>query len=286
MKNPFVGMERSLFWTLAFAAFAAAAVGIVARAADRVAVDYEQTRSNYAIVRVLAPDGPVGMAAAETALARAPHVTSAAPMTAGRAAALLGEASGESIDPANVPDLRLIEIELAATAPHIDVSGDIVAALAGGGVTAEVIEAPDDASGGGLAARVRNAAFWGAAVFTAMMAVIVWLAARGLAARRREMVTVMCDLGATRSQTAGRIADEAAVIGLYAGAVGGAFAAVAGLIVMLLVIPGASLNTVASMILPVDLVPVVATPLGAAIAAGAGARAAAGAFHAQAARLG
>ncbi|MGD9967795.1 MAG: hypothetical protein AB7T59_14840 [Hyphomonadaceae bacterium] len=285
MKNPFAGIERSLFWTLAFAAFAAAAAGLAARAADRVAVNYEQQRNNYAIVQVLAPDGPAGMAAAEAALATAPHVTSAAPMTAGRAAAMLGEASGETIDPAHDPDLRLIEIELAPTAPHIDVSGDIVAALAGGGVTAEVIDAPDDTSGGGLAAFARNAAFWGAALFTAMMAVIVWLAARGLAARRREMVTVMCDLGATRGETAGRIADEAAVLGLYAGGVGAAFAAVGGLIVMLLVIPGASLDTVAAMILPVDLVPIVAAPLGAAIAAGAGARAAAGAFHAQAARL-
>jgi cell division protein FtsX len=286
MRNALVGVERALFWTLAFAAFAAACAGLAARAVDRVAVHYEQSRSAYAIVRVLAPDGPAGIAAAEAALAGAPHVTSAAPMTAGRAAALLGEASGEEIDPATVPDLRLIEIELAPTEAHVDVSGDIVAALAGGGVTAEVIEAPDDASGGGLAPRVRNAAFWGAVLFTGMMAVIVSLAARGLAARRREMVTVMCDLGATRSQTAGRIADEAAVLGLYAGATGAAFAAVAGLIVMLLVIPGATLNTIASMILPVDLVPIVATPLGAAIAAGAGARAAAGYFHGQAARLG
>lgn len=286
MKNPFAGMERSLFWTLAFAAFAAAAAGLAARGVDRVAVDYEQQRRDYAIVRVLAPDGPAGMAAAEAALASAPHVTSAAPMTAGRAAALLGQASGEIIDPATVPDLRLIEIELAPVSPNADVSGDIVAAMAAGGVTAEVIQAPDDASGGGLAPRVRNAAFWGAAVFAAMMAVIVWLAARGLAARRREMVTVMCDLGATRAQTAGRIADEAAVLGLYSGAVGAACAAVAGVIVLLLVIPGATLNSVVGMILPIDLVPIVATPLGSAIAAGAGARAAAGAFHAQAARLG
>jgi hypothetical protein len=226
------------------------------------------------------------MAAAEAALSSAPHVTSAAPMTAGRAAALLGEASGETIDPEIVPDLRLIEIELEAAAPHVDVSGDIVAAMAAAGVTAELSQAPDTDTGGGLAPRVRNAAFWGALTFTAMMAVIVWLAARGLAARRREMVTVMCDLGATRGQTAGRIADEAAVLGLYSGAVGAAFAAVAGLIVLLLVIPGATLNTISGMILPIDLVPVVATPLGAAIAAGAGARAAAGAFHAQAARLG
>ena len=286
MRNALTGVERALFWTLAFAAFAAAAAGLAARAVDRVAVQYEQARTGYAIVRVIAPTGPTGMAVAEMALASAPHVTSAAPMTAGRAAALLGEASGEPVDPAHVPDLRLIEIELAPSRPDADVAGDIVAALAAGGVTAEIIAAPDEASGGSLAARARTAALWGSAAFAAMMAVIVWLAARGLAARRREMVTVMCDLGATRGQTAGRIADEAAVLGLYAGAAGAALAAVAGLIVMLLVIPDATLNNVASMILPVDLAPVVAAPLGAAIAAGAGARAAASYFHGQAARLG
>lgn len=286
MRGGLLGVERALFWTLAFAAFAAAAAGLAARAADRVAVDYEQQRNAYAIVRVLAPDGPAGMAAAETALASAPHVSSAAPMTAGRAAALLSEASGEPIDPAHVPDLRLIEVELAPASAQADVSGDIVAALAAGGVTAEVIEAPDASSGGGLAPRVRNFAFWGAVVFAAMMAVIAWLAARGLAARRREMVTVMCDLGATRSQTAGRIADEAAVLGLYAGVAGGVLAAVAGVIVMLLAIPGATLNTLPAMILPIDFIPLAAAPLGTAIVAGAGARAAAAAFHGQAARLG
>lgn len=286
MRGGLLGVERALFWTLAFAAFAAASAGLAARAADRVAVGYEQSRNAYAIVRVLAPDGPAGMAAAETALASAPHVTSAAPMTAGRAAALLSEASGEPIDPTHVPDLRLIEIELAPAPPQSDVPGDIVAALATGGVTAEVIAAPDETSGGGLAPRVRNAAFWGAVVFASMMAAIAWLAARGLAARRREMVTVMCDLGATRSQTAGRIADEAAVTGLYAGLAGGALAVIGGVIVLLLAIPGATLNTLMAMILPVDLVPVIATPLGTAIAAGAGARAAAGHFHGQAARLG
>ncbi len=286
MRGGLLGIERALFWTLAFAAFAAAAAGLAARAVDRVAVGYEQERNAYAIVRVLAPDGPAGIAAAQTALTSAPHVTSAAPMTAGRAAALLSEASGEQIDPANVPDLRLIEVELAAASPQADISGDIVAALAAGGVTAEVLEAPDTSSGGGLAPRVRNFAFWGAILFAGMMAVIAWLAARGLAARRREMVTVMCDLGATRGQTAGRIADEAAVIGLYAGAVGGALAAVAGVIVLMLAIPGTTLNALTTMILPIDLVPIVAAPLGTAIAAGAGARAAAGHFHALAAKLG
>jgi cell division transport system permease protein len=253
---------------------------------DRVAADYEAARSNYAIVRVIAPEGPAGMAAAEVALARAPLVTSAAPMTAGRAAALLAQWGGSEVTAENMPPLRLIEVELARTAPNVDVAGDIVAALAQGGVTAEVIDAPNDTSGAGLADRVRAAAFWGAIAFAAVMAVIISLAARSLAARRREMVTVMCDLGATRSQTAGRVADEAAALGLYAGFAGGALAAVAGLVVLWLAIPGLSLDALPRMILPIDFAPIVAAPLGAAIAAGAGARAAAGYFHGQAARLG
>jgi hypothetical protein len=47
-----------------------------------------------------------------------------------------------------------------------------------------------------------------------------------------------------------------------------------------------SFDTFREMILPVDLVPVIAAPLITAIAAGAGARAAASYFHGQAARLG
>lgn len=286
MKNALTGVERALFWTLAFAAFAAAAAGLAARAVDRMAVGYEDARQSYAIVRVIAPEDAAAIAAAEVALAQSPHVTSAAPMTAGRAAALLNQWSAGEVSAEDVPPLRLIEVELAASAPGVDVSGDIVAALAQGGVTAEVIDAPAGASGGGLARQVRTFALWGAVSFAAVMAVIIWLAARGLAARRREMVTVMCDLGATQGQTAGHIADEAAVLGLYAGAAGAALAGVAGVIVMLLAIPGARLETLPAMILPVDLVPLVAAPLGAAIAAGAGARAAASYFHRQAARLG
>lgn len=282
MKNALTGIERAMFWTLAFAAFAAAAAGLAARGVDRVAAAYEAARSNYAIVRVLAPEGPAGIAAAEAALAQASQVTSAAPMTAGRAAALLG---GE-VRAEDMPALRLIEIELAPAPAHVDVSGDLVAALAQGGVTAEIIEAPNDTAGAGLATRVRNAAFWGAVAFALVMAIIVSLAARGLAARRREMVTVMCDLGATQGQAAGRIADEAAVMGLYAGLIGGVLAGVAGFIVLMLAMPDVSFDALPAMILPIDLTPIAAAPIGAAVAAGAGARAAAGYFHAQAARLG
>ncbi len=286
MKNALTGVERALFLTLAFAAFAAAAAGLAARAVDRVASQYEQDRRSYAIIRVLAPEGPAGIASAEAALAQAPQVSSAAPMTAGRAADLLREWGGSSVSAEEMPELRLIEIELRPAQPGVDETGDLIAVLAQGGVTAEVITAPDNASGGGLAERVRTAAFWGAIAFALMMAVIVSLAARGLAARRRELVTVMCDLGATRGQAAGRVADEAAVLGLYAGLAGGALAGIAGLVVLMLAIPGITLDALPRMILPVDLAPIVAAPLGAAIAAGAGARTAAGYFHAQAARLG
>lgn len=286
MRNPLAGEERVLFWTLVFIAFAAAAAGLAARAVDRMAVTYEAQRAAYAIVRVLAPEGPAGIAAAENALAQSPLVASAAPMTAGRAAALLSEWGGQPVRPEDLPPLRLIEVELAANVAGADVSGDVVAALAQGGVTAEVIDAPDNASGGGVSNFVRGAAMWGAALFALLMAIIVALAARGLAARRRELVTVMCDLGATRTQAAGHIADEAAVVGLYAGLAGGLLAGASAIIALLLVIPDASFDTLRGMILPIDLAPIVAAPLGAAIAAGFGARAAAGAFHAKAARLG
>jgi cell division protein FtsX len=287
MRNALSGVERALFWTLAFAAFAAAAAGLGARAVDRMAAGYEQARASYAIVRVIAPEGPTGVTTAEQALAQSPMVRSAAPMTAGRAAALLGQWSGQRVNEADIPALSLIEVELEPTdAAAGDVSGDLEAVMAQSGVTAQVIEAPSGSNGGGLATRVRLFALWGAVAFGLMMAVIVWLAARGLAARKRELVTVMADLGATRSQAAGRIADEAAVLGLYAGAVGGALAAVAGLVVLFVSVPHLGLSDLRHLIMPIDLAPIIAAPLGAAIAAGAGARAAAGYFHGQAARLG
>lgn len=286
MKNALSGMERALFWTLVFAAFAAAAAGLAARAVDRLAVAYETQRSSYAIVEVLAPEDPAAMAAAQAALTQAPHVTAASVMTSERAAQLLRQWGGEPVNPADIPALRLIEIELSPDSANTDIAGDLTAWLAQSGITADVVTAPQGAGGGRVSRAVRTAALLGAVAFALVMAIIVSFAARGLAARRRELVTVMCDLGATRSQAAGRVADEAAVLGLYAGLVGGLLAGAAAFVVLLLVIPGVNVETLAAMILPIDYAPIVAAPLGAAIAAGAGARAAAGYFHGQAARLG
>lgn len=286
MRNALAGIERTLFWTLAFAAFAAAAVGLAARAVDRVADSYEVQRMNYAIVRVVAPEGPAALAAAEAALARSIYVSSAAPMSAQRAAELLGQWGGGDVAAEDMPPLRLIEIELTPEALQQPAIGDeLVAALAQGGVTADVIGAPNETSGGGVSRRVSMAAGWGAAAFAAIMAVIIALGARTLAARRRDLIMVMADLGATRSQAAGRIADEAAVIGLYAGATGAVLAAFVGAALLFFMMPGLNAGDLRLLILPVDLVPLAAAPLGAAVAAGFGARAAAGTFHGQAARL-
>jgi cell division protein FtsX len=285
MRNALAGIERALFWTLAFAAFAAAAAGFGARAADRLAVSYEAQRASYAIVRVLAPEGPTAIAAAEAALTRSPHVVRAAPMTAERAANLLAQWGDSPVSAADMPALRLIEIDLAPGAAGADVSGDIVATLAQGGVTAELIGAPVSGSGGELAGFVRNAALWAALAFGGVMAAIVSLSARSLAARRRELVIVMADVGATRTRTAGHIGDEAALIGLYAGGVGAVLAALTAALVLLALIPEATIETLPDMLLPIDLLPIVAAPLGAALAASLGARAAAGFFHGQAARI-
>lgn len=278
MRNALAGVERALFLTLVFAAFAATLAALGARAVDRIAVAYEIQRDSYAIVRVLAPEGPAAMFAAESALSRSPHVARAAPMSAERAAALLGD-----VDPATLPELRLIEIDLVPGTAAADIEASLTATLAQSGVSAEVVRAP---AAGGASGWVRTAAMWGAAAFALVMAAIISLASRSFAARRRELVTVMADCGATRAQTAGRIADEAAVLGLYAGAIGGGLAGLIALVLLLALIPGAGFDTLARVILPIDIAPIVAAPLLAAVAAGAGARAAASFFHAQAARLG
>ncbi|WP_395645840.1 FtsX-like permease family protein [Terricaulis sp.] len=284
MKNALAGLERTLFWTLAVAAFAAACLGLAARAVDRVATGYEQERQSYAIVQVTGPEGPAGIAAAEVALAHSPLVVRAAPMSPERAAELLRQPGAESVSAEEMPELRLIEIELTPDAWNQDFPTLLETALTQAGVTGAVIAASHSDNGGSVMTRARFFAFWGAVLFAVVMSVIVALGARGLAARRREQIVVMADLGATRSQTAGRIADEAAVMGLYAGAVGGLLAGMAGALT-LIAITGASTSDLRALIMPIDFAPIVAAPLVAALAAGLGARTAAGYLHGRAARL-
>ena len=285
MRNALAGIERTLFWTLVFAAFAAVCAGLAARGVDRVADAFEAERGAYAIVRVVAPEGPAGLSAAETALNSSPYVAHAAPMTPERAAALLGAWSDEAGGGEEAEPLRLIEIFLEPVPGGVDVTGEISAVLAQGGVTAEVIGAPDDSGGGGMSGRISAAAGWGAAAFAGVMALIVALAARTLAARRREEIVAMADLGATRGKAAGQIGDEGAIVGLYAGALGAVMALAVAVALLFILIPGISLGVMPELILPIDLAPLAAAPLGAALAASIGARTAASLFYDRAARI-
>lgn len=284
MKNALSGLERALFWMLVFGAFAAASAGLAARAVDRAGGAYEDQRQRYVMVRVIAPDSPAGLATAEAALDASPMVAAAARLSPARAADILRIWGQAPMRPEEMPPLRLIEVELAPGAADID-AGELEALLAGAGVTAEAIAAPTGASGGGLAQRISAAATWGAVAFGLVMALIVSLSARAIAARRREFVVAMTDLGATPNQAAGRIAEEAALVGLYAGLMGALLAALVVTGLLFALIPGLTLTDMIGLILPLDIVPLAATPLGAAIAAWAGARAAAGLFYAQAARI-
>lgn len=282
MRNALSGVERALFWTLAFAVFAAAAAGLAARAVDRLAASYEAARVSYAIVRVDAPEGPEGVSAAQAALSARADIIAATPMHPQRAAELLGQWGGQTVSAQDLPPLHLIELELT---PDADAAA-IEAVLANAGVSGELIGAPVAASSADIAASVRAAVLWGAGLFALLMALIVSFTARGLAARRRDWAVVMADCGASKGQAAGRIGGEAALVGLYAGIAGAVLAGAAGFIVLMVAFPGVSLNALRDMILPIDLAPLAAAPFAAAIASGLGARAAAAVFYRQAARLG
>ncbi len=73
MKNALTGVERALFWTLAVRRLRGGGRR-PGRAGGRSCGGQATNRRgrNYAIVRVLAPEGPAGMAAAEAALDRRP----------------------------------------------------------------------------------------------------------------------------------------------------------------------------------------------------------------------
>lgn len=278
-----IGSERALFWALAIAVFAATLGGLGARAVDRLSGIYETERRAYVIVRVLAPEGPEATPLAQAVLADRPEVARAAPMSQARAADLLAR-SGGGVAAEDLPPLRLIEVELAPDA-SAEAGDALEAALAAAGITAEAVRAPEGTNTGALAVRARQVALWAAVAFAGAMALIISLAARGFVARQRDLVAVLADLGATRGKAAGRVADQAAASGFWAGLTGAALAGAAGAGLMLAFIPGATLSGLPSLLLPIDVAPLAAAPLFAAIAAGMGARRAAESHYDHAARL-
>jgi cell division protein FtsX len=284
MSRAMAAAERALFWALVAAVFAAVCAGLAARATYRVAEHYEADVRNYAIVSIQAPETPEAMSLALEALQGARHVRAAAVISAERVAALL-QLTGAQVDQSEAPETRLIEVDLSPAGSDADVDGDLAAALAAVGVTGEILRDESGSASVAWAGRARAVALWGAVGFSILMALVVTLAARGFAARRRDMIEVMTDLGESRGKTAGKVADQAAMSGFWAGAVG-ALAAGGVALAVVLVLTGAQASDLARLVLPIDAAPLAAAPLFAAVAAAMGARRAAESFYDQAARLG
>ncbi len=276
---------RWVFWAIAAACFAAAAAGLLARAAHYMADRWAHEATGVAIVRVLASDSPEQLAQAELVIAAAPPVARADIVTAERAAALLEDWGGGEVRAADLPPLRLVEVEFDVDAPP-DSPQRLEAYLARRGLAAEVI-APADVTT--LATRsaqtMRRAALAGAAFLALMMAAIIVLSARALALRQTQLITALADLGATGAGAARNVGDEAASLGLWAGIAGAGAAALAAFGGIYVTQPSAGVLDIVLGAHWLDWIPIIATPLAAAALAALGARSAASALHARAARL-
>jgi hypothetical protein len=118
------------------------------------------------------------------------------------------------------------------------------------------------------------------------MALIIWQAGRALAGQQRDLITVLADLGESRGQAAGRVADRALGLGFRAGLLAAVLAGLGAGALLYLLLPAASPEALMALVGPLDLAPLAATPLIAAVAAAMGARAGAESDYARAARLG
>lgn len=279
--------EYTLFWTMVVACFTAALACLGARALDRSASGVLRDRQGYMIVRVIAPEGQAGMHSAAAALIGLSSVAEAEVMSSERAAELLQTWSGAPLAAADLPPLRLIEVTLQPDTPAgARVEREIVGALADAGVTAEAIGPPSEDGRAADAVRLRDTAFKAALALSVVMALIVMMAARTLAARKRDLVTVLADLGAPRSMAGLKLADEAGATGFLAGAVGALAAGGAGAVFAGMAFPELRQGDLIAAIAPADIAPLVAAPFIAALAAGIGARFSSEMLYARAARFG
>lgn len=281
------GLDRTLFWTMVVACFTAALACLGARSLDRAAADVLRDRTGYIIVRVIAPDGPDGLHRAAAALIGSSDVAEAEVMSTQRAADLLELWSGAAVNSADLPPLRLIEVTMQPDIPAgAQTERAIVALLGEAGVLAEAIGPPDDGGRAAEAGRLRQAALWAALGLSAVMALIVALAARALAARRRDLVTVLADLGATSGEASLRVTDEAGGNGFLAGVLGALAAGAAAAAFASMVYPDLDGRSLLAFLRPADVAPLLAAPVIAALAAGLGARLAAQSMFARAERVG
>lgn len=278
-------LASPLFSAMVVACFTAALACLAARGVDRNTAQLEAERTGYLIVRVLTPDGDAALSTAASTLIADPRIDHAQVMDAARAQALLQAWVGPSVSARDLPPLRLIEVSLEPEAPApAALQDDLARELQAAGVTAQVIGPPEN---GELdqARRIRDAAVVGALALSIVMALIVALAARTIAQRRKDYLEVMADLGGSPHDAGEHVSDEAGASGFAAGLLGATAAGMAGFSFLAAATGETTLQGLRALLEPADAVALFATPFVAALAAAIGGRWAAGAIYSHAARL-
>jgi cell division protein FtsX len=270
---------------MAAACFAAAAAGLLARAANFMADRWAHETTGVAVVRILATDAPDALLTAEQAIAAAPHVASAQIVTAERAASMMEDWQSGEVRPSDLPPLQLVEVDFSLTAPR-DAPERLKQHLLQQGLAVDVVSPQSSQTVAARSARsMRIAALIGAAFLSVLMAVVIALSARALALRHADLITALADAGATSSRAGQELGEMAMRTGLWAGVVGAAGAGLVAFAAIYLSSPSSSPLGILTGTHPLDWAPLLLTPPLAALCANLGARAGAAALHARASRI-
>ena len=127
----------ALFMTIVIACFLAASAGISARLAYRAADAWNQSLRGAMTVRIISPDTPEATAKAADLMHTAVGIRSARPVTPQRAAALLNGWGGPGVSAADMPTLRLIELDVEKSQATPDFARKLKEQLSDAGFQAE-----------------------------------------------------------------------------------------------------------------------------------------------------
>lgn len=271
----------ALFWIVAIASMLAAVAALSALLADRSAESANAILRSQFIARIVAPDNVSSLENAALALNAVDGVGSVRIVTPERAVALLRTWGGPTIRPDDLPALRLITFS-ADRSPAADWTRTIATTMRGAGFETEVY-GPGPAA---VEAAHRAGELASVTIAIAGVLFVSALLTAGLAGRTRvaadgALVRPLADMGATRGQVSRAFASRAAVEGFTAGLVGAFGASLLAAWALSL----APFAPWAAHLRQEDIAPLLATPLLAALLAGAGARSASNRLYREAATV-
>ena len=219
--------QRALFIVVAILCGVACIVGLTAVASMRAAEVWSADVRTAMTVRVLAPADDEAAQRAARAIGDVEGVTSARAMTRARASDLLEPWLGAGELPADIPLPRLVEVGVDPS--DAGVAARIGARLSELGFAVQVDDharwANEVRRAAGL---VRAVSFAAVLLFIGAVVAAFAFAARAAIVARRYVVVVLNLVGAEDAFIAAEVRRRFAMLGLRAGAVGAAGAAVAG----------------------------------------------------------